>query len=130
MSLDPSREKLREILNKRRLPFATADVTDRNKKAWLACSTKAQSDEELARKRATYLSSLVCRASVDQKYVSSGIYRNVVAKSPIFLFQSLETGHFARSLILASGKFCPGADELDEKIKERLREIASTGPAK
>jgi uncharacterized protein YjbI with pentapeptide repeats len=126
-----SQEKLRESLGKRLLPVVKVlEAADKNNKAWLACSTRVEPREDYARRKATYFAKLVCATTVHQKYIASGIYRNVVGKSSVVDVGVLDTAHFAQSVILANGKFCPGAEELDEKTKDQLREIAGKGPPK
>ena len=93
---------------------------------WRACAAKTQPAEEYDRRRLALLVELTCQAGQDQRYVAEQI-------SEHWLGMNAGDG-FVRSLARAflglDGRACPGAQGLDDSIKDKLRGLAEAEPAK
>ena len=105
---------------KNRLAARTPDEIGKDSETiWMKCAGNPVDQREFEAKRAALLANLIC-ANADGKYIMEGLHRHMS------LWVSGAAGrNFARSILGLDGKPCPGATELDPKIKADLQDMAS-----
>jgi uncharacterized protein YjbI with pentapeptide repeats len=135
-------EKLKSDLTSLLNSPADDDAVRDGNKMWTACADataarikeKGKSESpDYETSLAAFLIELACTEAPNSKYIAEGILSYLIAAPdsgpPLVMAQS-KGAVLARGLLGRDGKTCPGARDIDPKIRESLEGFAKEAPAK
>jgi uncharacterized protein YjbI with pentapeptide repeats len=111
--------QVRARLKERLSPQDSDKRAEESEMNWSECAKSAVELEGYQKRLVESLVSLICEPGADGKYVVEGLYRSRLG------FTGTSRQAFARSLLGLDDRPCPGASDVDEKIKSELREAAT-----
>ena len=101
---------------KERLALDAPNIPPEQSAEWRDCAGKAAADEDSYREqRAVVLAQLVCGSATNGGYIAAGLLRNIWRLMGI---KSAPT--FARAVLGSDGKPCPGAKDMEPRLRTDL----------